>query len=232
MEMTQLELPDPALRSPEELQGLLQQRSHLPVRLTMTRNRVSMVSVSFEPNEIRVRLHRAFLSAPDAVIGALAGYLRRRRTAAWRVVAEFAGTIQPDSPAQRKSRVRTRGTVYDLETIRRKVEHECFNHNVGCRVGWGRAGSRRRRARSRHIRYGSYVRAENLVRINPLLDDARVPAQFLEYIVFHEMLHAVVPSERGERWSHHTTTFRKLEDRFPNVQAMRRLCSELVTVLV
>ena len=45
-----------------------------------------------------------------------------------------------------------------------------------------------------------------MIRIHPLLDRAFVPTWFLEYVVFHEMLHAMVPDrydEQGRRLVHH-----------------------------
>jgi len=226
----QLELVYDPVRSREDLHRALQERNRRTVLLALTRNRVSMVSIRFEWDCVSVRLHRAFLAAPNEVVSALARYLRSRRKDAWRIVSAFADRIVPDAPPGIRP-VEARGKVYNLDAVRRKVTAEFFGRRMPCRVGWGRRGGRRRRARSRHIRYGSYVPSENLVRINPLLDDARVPERFLEYIVFHEMLHAVVPSEHGVRRQHHTRVFRQFENRFPDVEAMRRLCSELVTVL-
>ncbi len=71
------------------------------------------------------------------------------------------------------------------------------------------------------------------IRIHPLLDDSRVPRTFVEYIVFHEMLHAVVPSDRssGRRYDH-PEAFRVLERSFPNLPEMKVLASELLRMLV
>ena len=55
---------------------------------------------------------------------------------------------------------------------------------------------------------------------------------FVAWIVFHEMLHAVVPDERlnGKTYKH-TRTFRRLENAFPNVKDMRRFCRVLLHLL-
>jgi hypothetical protein len=45
-----------------------------------------------------------------------------------------------------------------------------------------------------------------MIRVHPLLDRSFVPAWFLEYVIFHEMLHAVVPDRfdrSGRRLIHH-----------------------------
>lgn len=231
MEAKQLEFAVGQGQTGAGLRTVLQDGTRRTIHLAITRNRVSMVSICLSGVGVRVRLHHAFLSAPADVISALTRYVRRPRRADWRIIAAFARTIQPDAAPSKPEPLRTKGAVYDLDIIRRRVTARFFSRGVRCRVGWGKRGTRRRRPRSRHIRYGSYVRSGKLVRINPILDDARVPEQFVEYIVFHEMLHAVVPSEQGSRWSHHTRTFRQFEDRFPDAKKMRRLCSELVPLL-
>ena len=51
----------------------------------------------------------------------------------------------------------------------------------------------------------------------------------MRYIVFHEMLHAVVPRETANgRLNHHTRQFRTLETAYPNLGAMQDLCRELL----
>jgi hypothetical protein len=56
----------------------------------------------------------------------------------------------------------------------------------------------------------------NVVVINRLLDSRRVPAYYLQYIVFHELLHEMIPiRRRGGRWVHHPVEFRRRERQFP-----------------
>ena len=230
----QLELfTAPLARAPEELHALLVRQSRRPVRLTVTQNAVSMVAIRFAAHTAHVRLNRAFLAAPDHVIEAVGEYLQSRSRAAWRTVGAFADTILPEARPARTARLATQGQVYDLAAIRDRVQHRYFGSRVQCAIGWGQLRLvRRRRARSRSIRFGCYVRSQNLVRINPLLDDPRVPAEFVEYIVFHEMLHAAVPSTVvGDRRRHHHAAFRTLERRYPNLPKMRKLSAQLVKLL-
>jgi hypothetical protein len=189
-----------------------------------------LVSVRFDAaGAARVRLSRAFLAAPDEVVTALGQYLAKRSRAAWQAVGRYVATLTPVPPPPPTAKLPTRGEVYDLALIRDRVNQIHFNGRLDCRIGWGRAGRSRRRARTRTIRYGSYNKAQNLVRIHPVLDDARVPPEFVEYIVFHEMLHAAVPSEKGgNRWNHHPPTYRMLERAFPDHARMRKLADEFV----
>ena len=208
---TQLSLFAPRWTA-EGLEAWLTARSGRLVRLVFTRNRASMVSMRLDHlGVVRLRVDRSFGQAPETVLDALGRYLRTRHAADWRIVSRFAGSLTPAPRPPASHQLLTRGRVHDLAVIRDRVNHEFFQGRLTCRIGWGVRGRRRRRARTRSIRYGSYVKSQNLVRINPLLDDPRVPIDFVTYIVFHEMLHAVVPSESGVRRRHHHVVYRRLE---------------------
>ena len=224
--------------SAEALRRFLSEHGNCRVDLTLTRNRVSMASLEFvREGHARVRLHEQFLQAPIDVWEALARYLRTRRRSAWQIVAAHAQTIDTSSEARpiRRRTLRHKGSVYNLREIARGVNQRFFNGCIRYSIGWGRdrraTGQRARRGRS--IRYGSWSRSSRTISIHPRLDDPRVPRVFVEYIVFHEMLHAVVPSDRsnGRRYDH-PEAFRVLERTFPDLPAMKRIAGELLRILV
>nr|NGX34555.1 hypothetical protein [Candidatus Anoxychlamydiales bacterium] len=68
----------------------------------------------------------------------------------------------------------------------------------------------------RHITFGSFDKNSNLVRINKMLDRADIAFYFINYIVYHEMLHDVcreIIDEDGKR-KIHTKEFKKQEKEF------------------
>jgi hypothetical protein len=213
-------------------QGLLRRlnaRAGRRVTLRLTNNRVSMAWVDFAgTGPIRVSLDEQYLWAPPAVIDALCAYVDTQRKADWQVVADFARHVPQRAAPARPPRLRSRGNVYDLKALRDEVNREFFGGAVKCRITWGRDGSPRRRRR-RSIRFGSWHAATRTVRVHPALDSESVPREFVRYIVFHEMLHVVVPGEkRNGRHYHHTAQFNALERRFPGYPEMKRLASELL----
>lgn len=238
--MNTCENRDRSVAAPEAVERLrryLAENGHCRVDLIPTRNRVSMISVVFvRHGHARIRLHEQFLAAPPAVYEAMATYLRTRRREVWSVVADFARQIRVPAPTAGSRPVRrlaTQGRVYDLREIAARVNAEFFGGQVQCEVGWGiRRTPKRRRVSYRSIRYGSWNAATRVVRINPLLDDGRVPREFIAYIIFHEMLHAVVPGEnrRGRRYDH-GAAFRKREGEFPGIESMRKTSRDLLDVL-
>ena len=77
-------------------------------------------------------------------------------------------------------------------------------------------GQRRRKS----IRLGVYDHQTREIRVHPALDRPEVPAFFVEFIVFHEMLHQLFPSSNGPgRRVHHPRAFRDCERAFPLYEA-------------
>ena len=192
-----------------------------------------MVSVKFHPRGgFQMRVNQAFLSAPEAVISALGHYLQTRSRSSWKEVCNYVATLTPDPKPSLRVTLATQGRIFDLQSILDRINQIYFEDALDCRITWSRAGRVTRRARTRTIRYGSFNKSLNLIRINPLLDDPRVPPEFLDYIVFHELLHALVPSERRTaRWRHHHGSFALLERRYPDHARMKQMASDLVGIL-
>ncbi len=69
---------------------------------------------------------------------------------------------------------------------------------------------------------GTYLIDERIIRIHPALDQPFVPRYFVEWVVYHEMLHHVVPMPvvNGRR-VYHSDEFRDLERRFDDFERAR-----------
>lgn len=233
VEYVQPELFHAASTTPGEMARALNHGRRREAVVEITRNRVRMLSIDFNGSgPIQVRMHEGFLGAPPAVVAALRRYLITRHEAEWREVARFAQSLPSHRPAARTRHLHTRGRTYDLREIYRALNERFFSNNLRCRIGWARRPSSTERDRRQSIRYGWYDQAARAIHINPIIDSPLVERGFLEYVVFHEMLHAVVPSvRRGGRFHHHPPEFRKLESVFPHVKRMRVMARKLVQVL-
>src|SRR6516225_6667698 len=101
-------------------------------------------------------------------------------------------------------------------------EGEYFGNALrGYKITWGR---RRRRPPKEYFVFGTIQEEDKMIRIHPLLDAPFVPSWFLEYVVYHEMLHAVVPEEIDEygRRRVHTREFYRRERQFHCYSRARR----------
>ena len=210
---------DEIQRSAEELTMTLASHFGEAVRLTITDNRRTMVSGGRKQGRLDLRLHRMFLDAPDDVVRALHGYLAHRDRRAGRKIDSFIDAKRSTiRRRQRRISIRTKGTHHDLGLVFAALEKQHFAGALeGVRITWGRRSTR---AKQRSIRLGTYTMAEQLIRVHPVLDNDWVPRFYVEAVVFHEMLHHVLPPERGsKRTSFHTPEFRRRERLFPSHQA-------------
>jgi hypothetical protein len=105
---------------------------------------------------------------------------------------------------QRQFAFAEQGRYFNLRAVFNKLNASYFGNKLkGYTVVWGR----RRKQRPREsIVFGTIQEEDRIIRIHPLLDRSFVPQWFLEYVMYHEMLHAVVPDrydEQGRRQIHH-----------------------------
>ncbi len=188
------------------------------VALTVTDNRHTMISSRRGSSRIRIRLHHMFLDADDTTVRALARYLTRTDRRASTRLDEYIETHSHRirKEGRRRRRLRTQGEHHDLQSIYDDLNEEWFENELGVCVTWGRRSPRRLRRR-RSIRLGTYVGEDRLIRIHPVLDAPWVPRFFVAYVLFHEMLHTVVPApvENG-RQRFHTAEFRARERAYPD----------------
>jgi predicted metal-dependent hydrolase len=117
-------------------------------------------------------------------------------------------------PMQRQLPFGHEGRFFDLKALFEKVNQKYFRNRLrGYTITWGR---KRKQPPRDYFVFGSIQEEDRIIRIHPLLDQRFVPAWFLEYVIYHEMLHAFIPDEfdSSGRRIVHTERFRKRERRF------------------
>ena len=121
------------------------------------------------------------------------------------------------------------GRYFDLQTVFDKLKAKYFPRKLsGYTITWGR---RRRLPPRDYFVFGTIQEEDRIIRIHPLLDQRFVPRWFLEYVVYHEMLHSVVPDrydESGRRIIHHDE-FNRRERKFPHYRRARKWEEENLT---
>jgi hypothetical protein len=218
--VTRLPAREVVTHKAESLARHLSDELGLPVRLSVTDNRTTMISFRRAPCALRLRLHHMFLDAPGPVVRAVADYAGRGHRRAGRVLDDFIRREQPRIRQERDltdERFSPVGRFFHLEEIRDRLNERFFQGGVRTAIGWGRTPGRRRR---KSIRLGVYDHQTREIRIHPALDHPEVPRFFVDFIVFHEMLHQLFPSSNGPgRRVHHPRAFRDRERAFPLFEA-------------
>jgi hypothetical protein len=188
-------------------------------------NSSTMVSRTGLDSRAVLRLHRIFLDAPEDllkdIVRCFFSRLDRRRARSVRarlkdyVEIHRGEILRPLSPARL---LPPAGRVFDLGEILEQVSGRYFPEVDRVEIAWSRQVLRRL--------MGKWIQnpepLPNLVLINRLLDAPQVPGFYLEFLVFHELLHEEIPCQRtGGRWVHHPPDFRARERQFPEYTRAR-----------
>ena len=128
----------------------------------------------------------------------------------------------PKLPMQRQLNLRHEGTNFDLRAIFNDLNGRYFRGRLQrYNVTWGR---RRKHRPREHFIFGTIQEEDRVIRINPALDQPFVPLWFFRYVLYHEMLHSVVPDQKlsANRRRVHTDEFNRREREFPHYRRARR----------
>lgn len=116
------------------------------------------------------------------------------------------------------------GSHYNLKEIYDAMNAEYFEGKLSLRISWSKTRNIQPR---RRIVLGSYHQDQALIRINQRLDAPHIPYSFISFIVYHEMLHHVLPplkrSHNGRRIHHLAFTEREAQFKhYAEVKALKK----------
>jgi hypothetical protein len=186
-----------------------------PVILSITDNRHSIITHRVQRGALHVRVHHMFLDAPASVVDALVRYVTRGD----RDASALLGDHIDDNGFRVARRKRsaplvTKGKHHDLFALFSTLNERYFGGGIHALITWGKHPTTRSKHR-RTIKLGSYSAVDRLIRVHPALDRPWVPRYFVAYIVYHEMLHHVIPGSRGlGRVNLHPPEFKEREKQF------------------
>ena len=192
-------------------------------------------TIRLRSGRVYVRLSDIFKSAPLNVHRALAfilvSKLLRRRTPTFyeKVYREYACSpeVLRASDLARRQRGRkmvstAQGRVYDLARMFQRLNQRYFGGEIEQpTLTWSQR-------RTRTI-LGHHDGVHDTIVISKTLDSEDVPEWFVEYILYHEMLHIKHPARliNGRRY-YHTKAFRADEQRFPHYHEAQRWLDQIV----
>ncbi|MGZ6077841.1 MAG: hypothetical protein ACXWK6_08540 [Myxococcaceae bacterium] len=202
------------------LERRLRARLRAEVSVDVHDNTHTMVTFERVRGGWRLRVHHMFLAAPEEVVTALAEFVRSADAGSSAVLDRFIernkAFIRRVSPAQLRRRLRIEpvGRHHDLSAIFVALNRRYFAGRIAATITFGPAPRSRRPRKS--IKMGSYSADSRVIRIHPALDQPKVPRYFVEWIVFHEMLHHVYRARAGDdgRRCVHPPEFMQHERRF------------------
>lgn len=199
------------------------------VEVFFTDNRTTMISYKKKSGVLKLRLHKMFQQADDTILKALSVFIRGIPSIrASGKLDEFIKSNQSQirvRTERRRNPVVPEGDHFNLENVLARVSTAYFGGATDAvKIGWGRLRERRgRRRRTRSRALATYCFEDTTIRVSPVLDSPRVPDFVIDWVVYHELLHHILPIEKsGNRKRYHTTKFRTLEKGYPLYEEARR----------
>jgi hypothetical protein len=204
-----------------------------PVVVSYGRARSQVLVARPTASGYRVRMHAGFAAAPPEVRAATARWLssgRRARKASALLDTWIEDVLVPSiaaavEPAGATDRAHARGAHHDLaqyadELLPRHIDAALLPPEKRPAITWGR---RLQTGARRSLHLGTYDGMQRRVRIHRVLDQLAVPAFFVRYVLFHELLHAAIPARRdGGRTVHHGPEFRRRERAYQDFERAKR----------
>lgn len=179
-------------------------------------NQGVLFSYCNKKNELKV--HKNLLLAPFWIVKAIASFVHKNKLSS---DARIAMEQLLDTKEVRRKNIRVTsgvGEVYNLREIFEDLNHMFFDNTIDSNICW--FGRERRKRNVSRVVLGSFHKHDNLIRIHKSLDRVEVPKFYIEYVVYHEMLHSVVHPgvSRTGRNIYHGTDFKNKERAFPYYQ--------------
>ena len=191
-----------------------------PVILSITDNRHSIITHRVQKGVLHARVHHMFLDAPASVVDALVRYITRGDRDASAILGDH---IDENgfrlARRKRNAPLVSKGKHHDLLELFETINDRYFDGGINAVITWGKRSTHLAKAARgtprKTIKLGSYSAVDRLIRIHPALDQKWVPRYFVAYIVYHEMLHHVIPGSRGlGRVNLHPPEFKEREKQF------------------
>lgn len=198
------------MEAKEFMKSLFEKYLLCPVEIVLTNNKCSVLSAKKVNGIYKIRLSKCFLGAGEGIIKGLAFFLLKKK----KITEEVKEYLECSISHRRTKEVKieVKGRVYDLKEIFDELNDLYFGGALNSRITWGKR-VRKKGVRTRVL--GTYNSNEDLIRINAILDSDKVPRFYLEYIVYHEMLHAFLGTKKAnKRRIIHSKRFKELEKKF------------------
>ncbi|MFB6264044.1 MAG: hypothetical protein ABEL76_10535 [Bradymonadaceae bacterium] len=185
------------------------------VHLVVTDNRRRMLTTKSAGEHLEIRLHHMFLSCDEEIVDAIVRLADGDDSARERIQSYVSSNRDKIQFEPSEEELTHRGEHFHLqellETARSRLEESELDD---ISISWGRDGRG-----EKSIRFGSFDFDQRLIRIHPALDQEWVPEFFVEFIVYHELLHALHPPREGdERRRVHTDEFERREREHPRYE--------------
>lgn len=197
------------------LQQILGKHLKAKIALKITDNASVFLRADYRRRVWHIRLHWMFQKAEPSLQKHIARYIDDHNKESSSLIDRFIEDHW-HWVHHRMPPIVTKGKIYDLEKLFKKLNRDFLEDKVTAKITWGPSASRRA---YEQLQMGSYSTSKNLITVHPHLDQKFVPQYVVEGTIFHEMCHALVPVRKvNGRREIHPPTFKTMETIYPHLK--------------
>ena len=199
-----------------DLKTELENKLNLKVILNFKDYKSTYIKIEKTRFQIKISLHKLFENAPEDINEAVINYCTRKHGDSRRILKTYANEYFSkidNSHKLDKQKLITNGNCFDLKQIYDNLNIFYFQDKLNLNITWF---EKPKYIKFSHFTFGTYNKTLKLIKINKLMDNLNFPFYFINYIVYHEMLHSICEEKitlNGQRLIH-TKEFKKLEQKF------------------
>lgn len=125
----------------------------------------------------------------------------------------------------RAVKIQLKGKHFDLKELYDQINAKYFESKLELGITW--VGNKDSMPRTR-VMFGSYTHGRKLIKIHRRLDQPHIPHYFISFIVYHEMLHHVLPPVKENRkYRIHHGAFTQKEKEFEEYSLAKSYSKEM-----
>lgn len=200
-------------------------QKHLHVRAEFYRSRTLRHTIELQKGTVLLRISVILQDAPIDILQALGTILflklfrMKPNKAVRKYYQKYIDThLLPKLPAVKRrisERYISAGRYFDLADIFKRINDYWFESRLKQpHLGWSLTPA--------YTRLGFYDAERNLLVISRIFDSKKTKPAILEFLMYHEMLHIVFPTEHiNGRRRIHSAAFKEAERRFPDYREIQ-----------
>jgi hypothetical protein len=185
--------------------------SNYSVSIKNKNNYLVYVKKKIFSNEVNI--HPVFLKADKNLLTDIVDFILKRNKNELKNSKKRLSDFFHENQQSKKVKINTKFKNKDINKMFSFVLNELKIKFINIdfskiEITWGRLTSKR----TRSIRFGSFDKKKNIVRLHPVLDNQNIPDFFINSIIYHEVSHFIVFESDKNAKSHDRNFYKMLKN--------------------
>jgi len=157
-----------------------------------------------------IYIHPVFIKADKNIIHDIINFICNKDKS--KQIQDKLKLFYHENKQKRKTKINHKYTHIDILKLFNECIHNINNLGINLdlsklNITWGKNYKNRLRS----IRFGSFDKRNNLIRIHPVLDNNNIPTHFIISVIYHEIAHYIINEMHNDLKPHHKEFYKLLK---------------------